>query len=137
MLVEDVQLPTTDGTSTVLTGVVRGKGLNPDRLVQVGDWGTFQVEKITAAPLATRNKKTGDSMAVDEDPEAPLATPGEDQDNLDVLAPEVADKVYARLLKDGNPEVGKVAEALHYAIEEIRKRDPTDFDWIPFIHVGS
>ncbi|KXX80690.1 Ribosome biogenesis protein tsr1 [Madurella mycetomatis] len=56
MLVEDVKFASGSDLTT-LTGVVRGKGLKADRLVQVGDWGTFQIEKITAAPLATRKKK--------------------------------------------------------------------------------
>ncbi|KAK4228379.1 hypothetical protein QBC38DRAFT_475119 [Podospora fimiseda] len=85
LLVEDVKF----GESTVLTGVVRGKGLNPDRLVQVGDWGTFQIEKITSAPLATKKKRGEDSMAVDEAAaEEILAQPTEDKDELAELAPE-------------------------------------------------
>ncbi|KAK4164993.1 hypothetical protein QBC43DRAFT_316504 [Cladorrhinum sp. PSN259] len=87
LLVEDVKF----GESTVLTGVIRGKGLNPDRLVQVGDWGTFQIAKITSAPLATNKKKRGaeDSMAVDEvAAEELLAEPTKDQDQLADLAPE-------------------------------------------------
>ncbi|KAK2071828.1 hypothetical protein P8C59_006221 [Phyllachora maydis] len=46
MLVEDIQFPGSAAEAAVLTGVIRGKGLNADRLVQVGDWGTFQIEKI-------------------------------------------------------------------------------------------
>ncbi len=63
MLVEDVKFGSGDGDATVLTGVVRGKSLKADRLVHVGDWGTFQIEKITAAPL--RKRKTDDTMTVD------------------------------------------------------------------------
>ena len=55
----------------------------------------------------------------------------------DGMAPKVTDGVYARLLKDGKPELGKVAEALHYAVEEIRSRDPADLEWVPFIHMGA
>ncbi|KAK3997165.1 hypothetical protein QBC44DRAFT_108732 [Cladorrhinum sp. PSN332] len=88
LLVEDAKF----GESTVLTGVVRGKGLNPDRLVQVGDWGTFQIEKITSAPLAAKKKRGAeDSMNVDEAAaEEILAQPSEDQDQLAALAPEEA-----------------------------------------------
>ncbi|KAL8319059.1 hypothetical protein RB597_006041 [Gaeumannomyces tritici] len=92
MLVEDVQFPTSDAVDglTVLTGVVRGKGLKADRLVQVGDWGTFQIEKITAAPLPTKKSKPEGSMAVDEAsaPEEPLDVPSEDRDDLAEFAPE-------------------------------------------------
>lgn len=91
LLVEDVKFGGSESDSTVLTGVVRGKGLNADRLVQVGDWGAFQIEKITSAPLATNKKKRGgeDSMAVDEvATEEILGQPTEDQDQLAELAPE-------------------------------------------------
>lgn len=89
MLVEEVQFPAQDSQSAVLTGVVRGRGLKADRLVQVGDWGTFQIEKITAAPIAVRRKRAEDSMAVDaEAPEEILDTPGDDCDDLEELAPE-------------------------------------------------
>lgn len=83
MLVEEVKF----GESTVLTGVVRGKGLKADRLVQVGDWGTFQVEKITAAPLA-RRKRGEEGMNVEEGAEEILDQPTEDRDDLVDLAPE-------------------------------------------------
>ncbi|KFY93935.1 hypothetical protein V500_03476 [Pseudogymnoascus sp. VKM F-4518 (FW-2643)] len=92
MLVEDAQWPEVDGENVVLTGIVRGKGLKADRLVQVGDWGSFQIDKIVAAPLATKksHNKTED-MAVDVDaPEAEIVldTPTEEQDDLNELAPE-------------------------------------------------
>lgn len=92
MLVEEVKFPGDESGSTVLTGVVRGKGLKADRLVQVGDWGTFQIEKITSAPLPVQRKKRAeDTMAVDEtSAEETLDVPGEDCDDLDELAPEGA-----------------------------------------------
>ncbi|EOD46415.1 putative pre-rrna processing protein [Neofusicoccum parvum UCRNP2] len=99
MAVEDVRWPSGKAAATeeeakgdvVLTGVVRGKGLKADRLVEVGDWGTFQIEKITAAPLATRKKGKGEDMAVDmEGQDAVLDQPTEDQDDLAELAPEEA-----------------------------------------------
>lgn len=78
-----------DGTGeVVLTGVVRGQGLKADRLVQVGDWGDFQIEKIVAAPLETRKKAKDDSMMVDSEQDDTLERPSEDQDDLAELAPE-------------------------------------------------
>ncbi|KAL2259489.1 hypothetical protein VTK26DRAFT_6830 [Humicola hyalothermophila] len=92
MLVEDVKFASSESEPSVLTGVVRGKGLKADRLVQIGDWGTFQIEKITAAPLATRKRKGEETMNVDETTsEETLETPTEDQDTLEDLAPEEAD----------------------------------------------
>lgn len=88
MLVEDVRFGDSDEASTILTGVVRGKGLKADRLVQVGDWGTFKVEKITSAPLSKRGKKSDEGMGMDDEAEKPLDLPTEDQDDLVDLAPE-------------------------------------------------
>jgi pre-rRNA-processing protein TSR1 len=88
MLVDEVRWPENEQGSVVLTGVVRGKGLKADRLVQVGDWGDFQIEKITAAPLASKKRKS-DEMAVDESAEEKvLDSPTAEQDNLAELAPE-------------------------------------------------
>ncbi|KAK3713773.1 ribosome biogenesis protein tsr1 [Vermiconidia calcicola] len=87
MVAEDVRW---EGENAVVTGVVRGRGLKADRLVQVGDWGDFQIEKITAAPLEVRKKgQRTDAMAVDM-PEAGdvLEQPTEDQEDLAELAPE-------------------------------------------------
>ena len=96
MFIEDIAWPsgksavTEDGTGQVmLTGVVRGLGLKADRLIQVGDWGDFQVDKITAAPLETRKKAKDDAMAIDSG-DTVLELPTEDQDDLNELAPEEA-----------------------------------------------
>lgn len=88
MLVEDVKFADSEEASTVLTGVVRGKGLKADRLLQVGDWGAFKIEKITAAPLSKRGKNTEEGVSIDT--EETLAIPTEDQDDLADLAPEKA-----------------------------------------------
>ena len=95
MLIEDVRWPQ-EATSTseengdvIVTGFVRGKGLKADRLVQVGDWGCFQIDKIVDAPLSIAKKQSGDGMAIDAGPapENVLELPDEDQDDLDELAP--------------------------------------------------
>ncbi|KAI1816395.1 putative pre-rRNA processing protein Tsr1 [Poronia punctata] len=89
MLVDEVQWPSADTEPTVLTGVIRGKGLKADRLVHVGEWGTFQIEKITAAPISRKRKD--ETMAVDgAEEERILEVPAEDQDDLAELAPEEA-----------------------------------------------
>ncbi|KAL8703162.1 MAG: hypothetical protein Q9201_003666, partial [Fulgogasparrea decipioides] len=94
MLVEGVQWPgSLDGSQdygkVTLTGVVRGKGLKADRLLQVGDWGHFQIERITDATLPKAKKRKADEMTIDADSEGSkiLGTPDEDQDDLDELAP--------------------------------------------------
>ena len=97
LLVEEVKWATpidgpldlTTTTDVTLTGVVRGKGMKADRLVQVGDWGSYQISKITAAPLERNRKGKGNAMAVDAEGQGEvLEEPTEDRDGLDELAPE-------------------------------------------------
>ena len=86
MLVDELQWPENDDGNVILTGVVRGRGLKADRLLQVGDWGDFQIEKITAAPLASKKRKTEDMVI--EEGENILEIPTAEQDDLADLAPE-------------------------------------------------
>ncbi|MCJ1445456.1 MAG: hypothetical protein MMC23_005961 [Stictis urceolatum] len=91
MLVNEVQWPadTEEKGTAILTGVVRGKGLKANRLLQVGDWGDFQIEKITAAPRPVSSKRKTEAMAVDEEGAVTtLEEPDANQDDLDELAPE-------------------------------------------------
>nr|UWK20455.1 ribosomal biogenesis protein [Trichoderma aurantioeffusum] len=88
MLAEKVQLASNDSESTIITGVVRGKGLKADRLVQVGDWGTYQIEKIVAAPLPKQIRNKGEEVTTEAEEEKTLEEPSEDRDDLDDLAPE-------------------------------------------------
>jgi len=87
MVAEDVRW---EAGSAVVTGVVRGRGLKADRLAQVGDWGDFRIDKITAAPYDTRKKvPRPDAMNVDASQEGDvLEAPTEEQDDLADLAPE-------------------------------------------------
>ncbi|KAK4507109.1 hypothetical protein PRZ48_000843 [Zasmidium cellare] len=89
MLLDDCRW---EGGNAIVTGVVRGKGLKADRLVQVGDWGDLQIDKITAAPLQTKQKRAKtNEMAVDEpEGEQTLDQPTEEQDDLAELAPDEA-----------------------------------------------
>ena len=92
MLVEAVRWPELGDLNTFsLTGVVRGKGLKADRLVQVGDWGDFQIDKITRSPLEKHMRGAKDAMAVDADSLTQiLEEPTAEQDDLADLAPEEA-----------------------------------------------
>ena len=95
MLIDDVQWPqaalgeSDEKGDVVVTGFVRGKGLKADRLVQVGDWGCFKIQKITDASLPGAKSRLGGEVAVDvtSTQEAVLEVPDEDQDDLDDLAP--------------------------------------------------
>ncbi|KXJ96868.1 hypothetical protein Micbo1qcDRAFT_142617 [Microdochium bolleyi] len=121
MLADEVQWPANEGDSTILTGVVRGKGLKADRLVHIGDWGTFQIEKITAAPLAgsKKSKKEGD-MAVDEsEANDTLDAPTEDQDDLAELAPEeVSMDDTTASMADQSSKKGVLLDDHHYFSED-------------------
>nr|UWK20460.1 ribosomal biogenesis protein [Trichoderma deliquescens] len=88
MLAESVKFASNDAESTVITGVVRGKGLKADRLIQVGDWGTYQIEKIVAAPLPKHVKRKGEEVTMDAEEEKILEEPSGDRDDLNDLAPE-------------------------------------------------
>ncbi|MDI1492770.1 MAG: ribosome biogenesis protein tsr1 [Ramalina farinacea] len=95
MLIEDVEWPDLDIVDkkdkgeVVLTGVVRGKGMKANRLVQAGDWGHYQIDKITNATLPISRKRKADEMKVDQPPEdqQTLDAPDADQETLDELAP--------------------------------------------------
>ena len=94
MFIEDVRWPDDPGdeakatVSGVMTGVVRGRGLNANRLVHLGGWGTFQIDRITDATLPTQKKRISDDLnkAQDTDPEV-LQSPNAEQENMDELAP--------------------------------------------------
>ena len=93
MLVENVKWPANTDSSTshgdvIVTGVVRGRSLKASSLVQMGDWGHFQIDKITDATLPAPRKRKADEMAVDEvKDEQVLETPDPDQEDLAELAP--------------------------------------------------
>lgn len=72
----------------VITGVVRGRSLKANRLVQLGDWGSFQIGKITDATIPVAKKRKADEMAVDDVKEVQvLEEPSEEQEDLADLAP--------------------------------------------------
>ena len=99
MLVEDVRWPETGNDSggmqneVVLTGVVRGRGLKANRLVQVGDWGHYQIEKVTDATLPESRKRKANEMAIDQEPQSVfvLEAPNSEQEDLAELAPYEAE----------------------------------------------
>jgi CHAT domain-containing protein len=57
----------------------------------------------------------------------------------DDLGPEVADEFYRHIMEgEGRPDNRKAAEALHLAIQKLRKRGDVSFtSWIPFVHLGA
>ncbi|KAL4879156.1 hypothetical protein BJY04DRAFT_208879 [Aspergillus karnatakaensis] len=91
MLVESIKWPETalnEVDDVVVTGVVRSKGLKADRLVHIPGWGDFQIDTITAAPLAARPKRD-DAMNLDDNAQTQvLDAPSADRDDLATVAPE-------------------------------------------------
>jgi CHAT domain-containing protein len=54
----------------------------------------------------------------------------------DDIAPYVADKVYAEILKDRKPDSAKAAQALRTAVRGLREHGSPFASWVPFIHIG-
>ena len=51
-------------------------------------------------------------------------------------APQVAEDVYTRILKDGKPNRKDAAHALHDAVKRLRESGAEFTAWVPFIHLG-
>lgn len=128
MLVEDVKWSAHEHEMTkkgivILTGVVRGRGLNANRPVQVGDWGNFQIEKITDATLPISKKRNVDEMAIDIElkDQNILEIPDETQDDLADLAPHdvVMDDIGDTSLNEAPSERrGVLLDDHHYFSED-------------------
>ncbi|KAF2236660.1 DUF663-domain-containing protein [Viridothelium virens] len=78
----------TDSSAEVkVTGTVRGRNLSSNRLVHLGDWGDYQIDRITAAPIEKVGREK-DSMEIDSSQGKILDNPTNDQEDLAELAPE-------------------------------------------------
>ena len=94
MFVEDVKWSAENGIGSNeasnevrITGIIRGQDLNSDRLVHVGDWGDYQIDRIVAK--SSESSHTGkECMELDSSQERLLHEPTLDQDDLADLAPE-------------------------------------------------
>jgi pre-rRNA-processing protein TSR1 len=87
MLIEDIDYRTSEfnqeASAVVIRGVVRGKPLNPDRIVHLPGWGDFQIGQITEVSRQIRQKRSEEAM---EDV-LKKHVPSEDRDDLLTLAP--------------------------------------------------
>ncbi|KAI9774184.1 MAG: hypothetical protein M1839_001886 [Geoglossum umbratile] len=135
MLVEETRWLETEGQDTqnetcgvVLTGVVRGRGLNADRLVQVGDWGEFQIEKIAAATAECKKKSQEDELVMDDGGNGKiLLGPTPDQDDLAELAPEevmMVDVNDALVSETVTERKGVLLDDHHYFSDEQTDKPP-------------
>ena len=85
--------------------------------MQVGDWGDFQVDKITSA--ATAHKKRGKDAdmemdTVDEAGNKVLDIPTEDQETLEELAPEEVMTDFDTVSHAGTEKRGVLLDDHHY-----------------------
>jgi pre-rRNA-processing protein TSR1 len=113
----------------VVTGVVRGKPLQSDRLVCLGDWGDFQIRKITDAPRGRLAKSPAESKRVDLHGDGfTLEEPTADQDDLLELAPEeiVMEDAASDVFSSHSAKKGVLIDDTHYyphdtEAEEVQK----------------
>jgi pre-rRNA-processing protein TSR1 len=73
-----------DSSTVAVTGTVRGKALNPDRLVHIPGWGDFQIGQVTELP----QRKTQNGQEDRMEDVVKRHVPSPDQDDLLTLAPE-------------------------------------------------
>lgn len=115
MLVEDVAWDeTANGFATShinLMGIVRGKNMNPDRIVHVPGWGDFQVGKITDV-AAQKHKRKTDEMVMEESPRIWLPT--EQKDDLAELAPEETNMIETTSTMATSEHRGVLLDNHHY-----------------------
>ena len=116
MLIEgtDWEVPassSTKQTTVTLTGVVRGKGLNPDRVVHVPGWGDFQIGRIIESLTASRKRKA-DEMNLEDPPKEYV--PSAESDDLENLAPEEADMTDVTSTMATSEQKGVLLDDHHY-----------------------
>lgn len=115
MLIESVSwAPQVEGSNVsnvTLSGTIRGKGLNADRLVHVPGWGDFQINSIKQQPTQGQKRKA-DEMDLNEP--AKEWKPTADQDDLAELAPEQADMHDIASTVATNDHKGVLLDDHHY-----------------------
>jgi pre-rRNA-processing protein TSR1 len=95
----------------VLHGIVRGRALNPDRLVHVPGWGDCKIKTVRQIPNQSR-KRRADEMVVEES--GLEWGPTDDQDDLQELAPEVADMTDVASTAATTDQKGVLLDDHHY-----------------------
>lgn len=115
MLIEGTRWPPqaadNSTANVVISGIVRGKSLNVDRIVHVPGWGEYQVARITQIPSKPLKRKA-DEMTMDEDRKEVL--PSSRQDDLTELAPEVAGVEDTISIADRIEQKGVLLDDHHY-----------------------
>ena len=100
----------TESTTVLVTGTIRGMPLNPDRLVYIPTWGDFQIGQITEISNRKNQKGQGDTMSGVLN----MHVPSHDQDDLLTLAPEEMDVVKATSTVTTDTHKGVLLDDHHY-----------------------
>jgi pre-rRNA-processing protein TSR1 len=115
MMIEDAIWTQPDETTTshtaTITGVVRGRPLNPDRLVHLSGYGDFRIASVQQLSSQSHKRKA-DEMAMEET----MAEwgPSAEQDNLDDYAPEIVDMADADVEPAHEEKKGVLLDDYHY-----------------------
>ncbi|KAL9620674.1 MAG: hypothetical protein Q9160_004810 [Pyrenula sp. 1 TL-2023] len=116
MLIESVErgsISEDEETSEVtLSGIIRGKGLNLDRLVHVPGWGDFQIGKLIETLAPSRNRKQGPASGMEDITKEHL--PSTDKDDVETLAPEEVDMIEASTSMATHDHKGVLLDDHHY-----------------------
>jgi pre-rRNA-processing protein TSR1 len=98
--------------TATISGFVRGRPLNPDRLVHLPGYGDLRIQAVRQLPTQSHKRKA-DEMAIEET----LAEwgPSPEQDNLDEYAPEVTEMPDAdEMSMAGEEKKGVLLDDHHY-----------------------
>ena len=115
-----------------------------DRMLELSDIIKERLPKAEFAFLSACQTATGDEKVADESVHlaagmlftgcrSVIATMWSIKDDD---APQVAEDVYSRMLKGGQPNSKEAARALHEAIKRLRDSGAGFLSWVPFIHIG-
>ncbi|KAL9113285.1 MAG: hypothetical protein Q9227_002620 [Pyrenula ochraceoflavens] len=114
MLIEKIEQHARDEAEAIadvtVTGIIRGTGLNPDRLAHIPGWGDFQISKIVEE--TTNKPRSADVDGMQDIPTTHLPTT--DQDDLSNMAPEEVEMTDAASTTAATEHKGVLLDDHHY-----------------------
>ncbi|ERF74677.1 hypothetical protein EPUS_00807 [Endocarpon pusillum Z07020] len=108
-------------STAYISGTVRGKPLNPDRLVHIPGWGDFRVGQITEIPQRKTQRRQEDKM----EEVVKRHIPSQDQEDLQTLAPEEMDLREATNSVATDTHKGVLLDDHHYFSDDNSHIPPT------------
>ncbi len=125
MLIEDLEWKAAQNDqqlSTVcMSGIVRGKPFNPDRLAHIPGWGDFRVGRVTEIPKRKAQRRQEDEM----EEVVKQHIPSQDQEDLQTLAPEELDLGEASSSVAKDTHKGVLLDDHHYFSDDNSYIPPT------------